>query len=124
MNDLHINFKDIINGEDFTIKLNSLAEGICQGGPLIGTLFINGKAYSNDKFSGPMLEHKGKLYIPKLKKSFFRGFGFELVSIDIKHNTLKSLSGWKSMVLLKEVNGTTVTFFTNIENLNESSCRI
>ncbi len=124
MNDLHINFKDQINGEDFTIKLNSLVEGICQGGPLIGTLFINGKAYSNDKFSGPMLEHEGKLYIPKLKKSLFHGFGFELVSIDIKHNILKSLSGWKSMVLLKEINGTTATFFTDIENLNESSCRI
>lgn len=124
MNDLHINFKDQIDGEGFTIKLNSLVEGICQGGPMIGTLSINGKAYSNDKFSGPMLEHKGKLYIPKLKKSIFRGIGFELVSIDIKHNTLKSLTGWKSMVLLKEINGTMAIFFTDIDNLNESSCKI
>jgi hypothetical protein len=124
MNDLHYNFLDRLEGEGYCIELKNLFEGICQGGPMLGNLKINGKYFSSDYFGGPMHVYKEKLYIPKFKKSLFHGPGFVLVSIDILSKEQKKLTTWKDMVLVKSIKDDVITYFTNIENINESSCNI
>ena len=124
MNDLHFNFLDRLEGEGYCIELVSLSEGICQGGPMLGNLKIDGKYFSSDSFGGPMHVYKEKLYIPKFKKSIFHGSGFVLVSIDIVSKYQKELTNWKDMVLVKSIKDDVITYFTDIENINESTCNI
>jgi len=110
--------KDIGNIE---IIYSELME-ICQGGPEVGHLSINGKKVDG-LFGGPCLYDNDYLYIPIYVKKFL-GTGFRLVRININNNNIEYLSKVKKIIFLEKVEGNKVYYYgdiyktmTNIETI-------
>lgn len=113
----HINFPTEIEANGVKIKLANLTESICQGGPTVGDLEINGvSAFTKNKFGGPFFIHKGMLYISELCKSINKGTGFKLAVIDINKLEKKYLSPWEPLILIYSVCNGRIEYFVDTEN--------
>lgn len=101
-----------INGTE--IKLNNLME-LCQGGPEVGTMSINGKTISGrDLFGGPILVYKNHVFAPVYIKSFFKT-GFKISMIEINSGKRKNISTMYPLINLLEIKDGLVRFCTDLE---------
>jgi|GEM_PF-4338670 len=102
------------------VRYVGLFEAICQGGPDVGALLINGARVGvDDLFSGPLLPHGAYVLVPRLTRRFLRGHGFELVAVNLANRECTVLTPFHEMVLPKEVVGGDVIYFTDLENSEE-----
>lgn len=99
-----------------TISLPESNE-VCQGGPIVSSLFINDKRVVKDSiFGGPILFHKNWIFAPRLIRRFLKGSGFQLLGIELDSLRTVSLISFETLILLKEVRNGQVYYFTDQEN--------
>ena len=99
------------------VSLHENNEAICQGGPLVSTLKIDGNRIGNDAvFGGPILFHKNWVLAPKLIRKFLKGHGFKLLAIELTSHKVISLVPFETMILLSEIRNGEVLYFTDLEN--------
>ena len=103
------------NGHTITLYENN--EAICQGGPLVSKLEIDGNRIGKDSvFGGPVLFHKNWVFAPKLIRKFFKGHGFKLLAIELINHKLITLVPFEPMILLSGIRNETVFYFTDLAN--------
>ena len=78
-NPMQFDIKRKINNVEVTYS--DLME-ICQGGPEIGTISINGNPLSSYRFGGPFLYKEEYIYAPVYVKKLL-GWGFKLSKVNI-----------------------------------------
>lgn len=88
---------------------------ICQGGPEVGNLSINGKTVDGN-FGGPAIFHEQYIYIPVYIKKNFRT-GFKLARINTETFDIEHLGKIKDLIFLNKVEGNRIYFF---EDLNKT----
>lgn len=99
------------------VSLHENNEAICQGGPLVSTLKIDGSIIGKDSvFGGPILFHKNWVLAPKLIRKFLKGHGFKLLAIELTSHKIISLVPFETMILLSEIRNGEVLYFTDLEN--------
>lgn len=96
-----------------TISYSDLME-IAQGGPVVGTLSIDGRIVSPEtRFGGPALYDKGFLYAPAFFRRFF-STGFKLYKIDVKTLEVESIGKLRNLIFLERVEGGLIHFYTDM----------
>jgi len=93
------------------ITYSNLME-ICQGGPEVGNLSVNGKKVKG-RYGGPALCHDGYVYVPAFVKKFF-GFGFKLAKINPATFEVEYLSKIKNLIFLEKTEGNRIYFYEDI----------
>jgi hypothetical protein len=108
-----IQFETAKKAGDLEIIYSDLIE-ICQGGPVIGTLSINGKLIQSYRFGGPCLYEGKYIYAPAYIKKFF-GTSFKLSKIN--KNTLKPefLGEIRDLIYLDKILNHRVYFFEDLD---------
>ena len=113
-----INFINKFSYPNGNLKYINMVE-ICQGGPEIGNLEINGEVlFPKYQFGGPAIIDGYYLYIPKVKRSILKGTGFILVSINLKNRQELELTKKYDLILLKEKKDNKLIWFSDLENKN------
>lgn len=85
-------FTKDIQQDNWHIQYTDLNE-ICQGGPLVGTLIVNGqKVFCDKRFGGPLLCCKNLAFIPMYIRKFYAS-GFMLSVIELNSMRLGLIKG-------------------------------
>jgi hypothetical protein len=85
---------------------------ICQGGPLVGNLTINGKGVDG-RFGGPAIFQNGYLYVPAYVNKIL-GTGFKLSRIDIQSLQIEYFGKTNDIIYLSQIDGNLIYYFTDI----------
>jgi hypothetical protein len=115
-----IQFTTIKNIQNHRIEYTNLTE-ICQGGPEIGRVAINGLPMGNHYFGGPYLVHDDFVYLPLVSSRFLSGRGFRLARVNINTNKMEIFKPFYRILFLKEVVNNKVIFYTDIHGINLTS---
>ena len=111
-----IYYLDLITSKNKKIEIKGQFE-ICQGGPSIGDLFVDGQcAIPGSQFGGPMLEFNNALFIPKRSKGWFFN-GFKLMRIDLNSFEMRYLGIKSDLLFLKRIDNNYLYFSKVVENL-------
>jgi hypothetical protein len=86
---------------EFDIRYTNLVE-VCQGGPEIGKLTINGISFTDYLFGGPILFHDNKVYAPVFIKKTFKS-GFQLAEIDLTCFEINKMGKIKVLIFLYKI---------------------
>ena len=105
-----------ING--YSIFYQNLME-ICQGGPEVGEISINGDLLAGYRFGGPLITDEGAIYAPLFKRKFLRT-GFVLAKINLATRNVEELSKIMPLIYLSRIEGDRVYYFTNLDGQNET----
>lgn len=106
-----VNFQSKYSIFNFTIEYRDIYE-ICQGGPEVGYVYINDVVVNKKLvFGGPPLFQDYKMYLPK-----YVGANFILSEIDLKTKNIKGFDLKKPLILLKEIAGETISYFSDLDN--------
>ena len=118
-----INFLESYEAEGRTIKYSSFVE-IAQGGPEVGKITIDGKEVGSkgDYFGGPPLFHRGKMFVPRLKKAFLRRH-FKICMIDLTNLSMEEIGEQADLVLISKVDDTSVYFYEDTPNTKLKTVR-
>lgn len=109
------NFLDTYSVDGHTIKYSNFIE-IAQGGPEVGILSIDDNVLGEgDHFGGPPVFYKHYMFVPRLKKSFI-GRHFKLCVINLNDLSTKEIGGKEDLILLSQVDDSTVYFFEDNPN--------
>ena len=87
---------------------------ICQGGPEVGSISINGNVVFDSRFGGPWLSEGGYIYIPIFIKSFF-GSGFKVAKINIESLSMEIISKKKELIFLDKVEDGKIYYYEDLE---------
>lgn len=118
-----IYFNDIVDSLGHRIEIRDRME-VCQGGPHVGRLFIDGEPFfSNLKFGGPILLESGVLYAPVRKKTIFFN-GFEVATINVCKKELKLLGAKSAVIFLKSVENGVLSYSENLEGTSNKQLTI
>jgi hypothetical protein len=91
---------------------------IVQGGPIVGSLFIDGRRIgSNLLFGGPFLIEEGILYIPLFVRKFCIS-GFKLCQIDLRTLEFTLSKRVKDLIYLSHIDNGKIFFYENIDKEN------
>ena len=76
-------FTKDIQQDNWHIQYTNLNE-ICQGGPLVGNLIVNGqKVFCDKRFGGPLLYHENLVFIPMyIRKFCISGFMLSVIELN------------------------------------------
>ncbi len=96
------------------VEYSGLME-ICQGGPEVGHVSINGKLMEG-RFGGPALLHDDDIYLPVYLKKFL-GTGFKLVKINAVTFKCEIFGGLKKLIFLDRIEAGRIYFF---EDMNKT----
>lgn len=100
--------KVTINGYNFEYcDINE----VCQGGPLIGKISINGNKIEGKDFGGPFLLQNNLLIVPV----FFRGFfssGFKIGAYYIENKNLAIYGKLQDLIILNKIDNGVIFYFT------------
>jgi len=107
--DTPFDFNPSLNIENYHIEYVNLIE-VCQGGPLVGQLSINGELISYYRFGGPFLYTSDCIYVPALIHS-----AFVLAHIDLKTNDVKLIGGQKGLISLEKMEGNKIYYYDSLE---------
>ena len=104
-----------------TVEVRELRE-ICQGGPDVGKMFLNGEWLFDKVFvGGPFVIVDGQLLIPVfVRRLFARGFQFSRV--DLGTNQIFPLTDVVDLVWLDEVIGNEAFFFCDMQRTKRIVC--
>jgi hypothetical protein len=117
-----LNFISNIEHAHYQIALIDIFEGVCQGGPLLGKLYINNAhTFKKSSFGGPFMINNDVLYIPEITKSLLNGIGFRLVSVDLNSLKKSFVTSWEPLVLLVSITNDQVDYFIDLENSKKKS---
>ncbi len=86
---------------------------VCQGGPQVGTLLVNGKIVL-EKCGGPLLFTGGNIYVPTLVRRFLR-VGFKLAIIDVSTLSVNVIGKIRDLIYLDRVEHDKIYFFTDLD---------
>jgi len=98
-----IYFKNTIKSNSgYVIEIRDLIE-VCQGGPHIGRLYVNGELhFPREFFGGPIIETGNILFLTRrIKKIFFNGFSLckvDIPSVTWKDTAIKSQLIWPKRI--------------------------
>lgn len=107
--------KRLIDGIE--IKYLDLLE-VCQGGPAIGKIVINGKILDESKyFGGPFVLDGNFIYIPIYIKQFFKT-GFRICRINISTLDYIIAKPTYGLIYLHSIEGNSITFYKNLNKEN------
>jgi hypothetical protein len=101
--------------DTYKLKYFNLKE-VCQGGPEIGNIIINGDVFSSSFFGGPVLNDGVILYIPIFVKRFFTS-GFKICKINMETLKNETIGETKNIVYLDKIENGIIYFF---EDLNRN----
>jgi hypothetical protein len=88
---------------------------ICQGGPAIGKLKINGKIVDEHLlFGGPFLIEGMFIFIPVFTKKYLRS-GFKLCRINIYTKNYKILDSIRDLIFLYSIENNRILFFEDLK---------
>lgn len=91
---------------------------LCQGGPEVGNLFVDGKPVSPEaRFGGPLLVDDLKVYLPVFDKSFFYS-GFRLAQVDLLSGSVDRLGKRKKLIFLDRITDGVIYYFTDMEKVS------
>lgn len=112
--DTPLNFSKDIQQDRWHIQYSDLIE-ICQGGPLVGNLIINGKKVFNDKyFGGPLLCHDNLVFIPLFVRKFCVS-GFKLSIIELDSMRMVLVNGIFDLIYIDSINGNEILFYKDVD---------
>ena len=101
----------------YSICFSDLFE-ICQGGPVVGKLSINGASVQGYKFGGPYLVSMNFLYIPVLSRKFL-GVGFQLGRIDLENIDLTLIGSNEPLIFLDRIEDEVIFYFGDFDKTIE-----
>lgn len=111
-------FTKDIQQDNWHIQYTDLNE-ICQGGPLVGTLIVNGqKVFCDKRFGGPLLCCKNLAFIPMYIRKFCVS-GFMLSVIELNSMRLGLIKGIYDLVYLDSIDEDEILFYQD-RNRNKS----
>lgn len=111
-------FTKDIQQDNWHIQYTDLNE-ICQGGPLVGTLIVNGqKVFCDKRFGGPLLCCKNLAFIPMYIRKFCVS-GFMLSVIELNSMRLGLIKGIYDLVYLDSIDEDKILFYQD-RNRNKS----
>jgi hypothetical protein len=100
--------------DGYDVEYRCLME-LCQGGPEVGYLFINGNHIGVDtRFGGPLIHHAGAIYIPVFTKSFFSS-GFTLARIELASGKVSMIGKRRGLIYLDRIESGIVYYYTDTE---------
>lgn len=106
-------FTTELQQDKWHIKYSNLTE-ICQGGPLVGNLIINGqKVFKNKFFGGPLLYFENSVFIPMFIHKFCIS-GFMLSVIELNSMQLRLVKGIYDLVYLDSLDENKILFYQDI----------
>lgn len=95
------------------IKYSKLTE-ICQGGPLVGNLIINGQNVFSDKsFGGPLLYFDNIVIVPMFTHKIFVS-GFKLSIIELGTMRLRLEKGIYDLIYLDRIEENRILFYQDM----------
>lgn len=101
-----------LNGHE--IEYRGIME-LCQGGPEVGDLFLDGRRVGGDsRFGGPLLHDAGAIYIPLFTKSFFSS-GFTLARVELGSGEMSLIGKRRALIYLDKIENSVVYYYTDIE---------
>jgi len=100
---------------DNEIVYNGLHE-ICQGGPAVGTLSINGKQVAGYLYGGPFLFYDKIFYIPCYVKKFM-GWGFQLAKISLEDLNVQLIGKIENLIFLDKIENGVIYYFENMDKI-------
>ena len=106
----------------FEVAYQNVME-VCQGGPEIGNLSINGEEIEGRRFGGPFIARNDLILIPEFKRKLIRS-GFVLCEIDLASRSVKVKSKILPLIFLDRLEGNRVFFFEDLEKTSESFVEI
>jgi len=116
--DSPIDFTSFFVANNYSFSFEDIRE-ICQGGPLVGKFYINGKKISDNEFGGPFLLEDEYVYIP-----MYTRFSFTLIEIDLSNNYIyKKLGDSQNLIWLKEKKENCIFYYKSIDKSNLASFR-
>jgi hypothetical protein len=86
---------------DVVVQYKGVME-ICQGGPLVGELDINGYSFGAHYFGGPMLSLATFIYLPLLRQRAIDR-KFVICRIDTSSNAIRVLSTENNLIHLDKI---------------------
>lgn len=111
-------FTKDIQQDNRHIQYTDLNE-ICQGGPLVGTLIVNGqKVFCDKRFGGPLLCCKNLAFILMYIRKFCVS-GFMLTVIELNSMRLRLIKGIYDLVYLDSIDEDEILFYQD-RNRNKS----
>jgi len=103
------------NIEGIEIRFENIRE-LCQGGPEIGQLLINGARMSSDQwFGGPIMINDRSIIAPVYTRSFLKS-GFRISMINIDSKEIKYISKIYPLINLISITEKKVIFTTDLDN--------
>jgi len=106
-------YKETYHYNEYEIKYDNIVE-MCQGGPEIGNLLINGKnCFPTNFFGGPLLIEKGMIYLPVFYRSWLSS-GFKLGVINLNNFSLKLFGKKENLILIEKIDGNYLYYFIDL----------
>jgi hypothetical protein len=100
--------RQTINGLE--ISYSDLME-VCQGGPEVGILSVNGNPIPSYRFGGPLLYNNGYLYAP----AFDRRWLFKLAEIDVRTLDVTVRGESQKVIFFDRMENKRLYFFQDME---------
>lgn len=86
---------------------------VCQGGPVLGNVYVNGRSvFDNHECGGPALVKGTKVYVPVYIRGFWKS-GFKVGEVDVITLQERLLGEKENYIHLSDVRDCVVTFYTN-----------
>ena len=119
MNEHPTSFQIEKSAGECSVSYQNLME-ICQGGPEVGEMSINGSPIKGCRFGGPFIINGEMIYAPLFKRKFLKS-GFVLARINLKTQAVEELSKLLPLIYLSRVEGDQICYFTDLNGQNEVS---
>ena len=106
------NFLTDVTVENVTIEYCCLRE-ICQGGPVVGNIKINGRQFPREyDFGGPLIiKQSESIFIPLYD---FKRPGFALCLINVNDFSLKTLTPLQKVIWISHLDGDLLYFYEDL----------
>ena len=104
------NFNSNIHIKGYSIEYKNMME-VCQGGPLVGDLYINGKRVSYNRYGGPLLNDEYFIYITIFSRS-----SFILSKIRMSDFETLLIGSHKDVICLKNIDDDKIYYYDSIYN--------
>lgn len=112
---LHSEFPQAYAWGDTTLEYVNTYE-LCQGGPEVGVLKIDGGVvHQGHKFGGPLLYDAGVVYLPLFDRGLFIN-DFKLTVIEVQAQQLKVSRFSEPLILLDKIQGDAIYYFNDLAN--------
>ena len=96
---------------------------ICQGGPAIGELYINGDLVKGYNFGGPCLIEGNFVCVPVFVSKLFKR-GFKIARIHASTLDISIIGERKDLIFLDKIENGKIYFFENINKTIYRNCSI